>query len=98
MQAESLQAQIKALAADKAISYEARVHAETRLAALEAELSSTCSELETAKHTGTPKGELASCVAVEVSGSVCTACCFNCCHHRQPGVQQPDPLCLICPM
>jgi hypothetical protein len=45
------------LAAEKAAQYEARMQAETRLANLEAELSSACSELESAKHTGTPKGE-----------------------------------------
>ena len=57
LQAESLQAQVEDLAAEKAAQFEARMQAETRLANLEAELSSACSELESAKHTGTPKGE-----------------------------------------
>ena len=61
LQAESLQAQVEGLAAEKAAQYEGRVQAETRLASLEAELSSACSELESAKHTGTPKGEGGAC-------------------------------------
>ena len=48
-----------ALSADKAAAYEARVAAEARLAALEAELAGACSELESAKAQGTPKGEAA---------------------------------------
>jgi hypothetical protein len=48
---------VEDLAAEKAAQFEARMQAETRLANLEAELSSACSELESAKHTGTPKGE-----------------------------------------
>lgn len=46
-----------ALAADKEAAVEARTQAESRLAALEAELAGACSELDAAKHTGTPKGE-----------------------------------------
>lgn len=53
-----LQAQVDALAVEKVAAVEARDEANSRLAALSAELAEACSELETAQHTGTPKGEL----------------------------------------
>ena len=50
---------MEALADDKAAAYEARVQAESRLHALQAELESACGELEQERHRGTPKGEAA---------------------------------------
>lgn len=58
LQAEELQSRVDALVAEKAAVVESRDEAESRLAALSAELAAACSELETAQHTGTPKGEL----------------------------------------
>lgn len=55
-QAEALQAQLETLAGEKAAAFDARVQAESRLSALEAELADACSEMEQAKRTGTPKG------------------------------------------
>ena len=62
-QAEALQAQVDQLAAEKAAAFDARVQAESRLSALEAELADACAEIEQAKRTGTPKGghSLAGC-------------------------------------
>ena len=54
-QAEALQAQVDSLAAEKAAAFDARVQAESRLSALEAELAGACAEMEEAKRTGTPK-------------------------------------------
>ena len=56
-QAEALQSQVEQVTAEKAAAFDARVQAESRLAALEAELADACSEMEQAKRTGTPKGE-----------------------------------------
>lgn len=55
LQISTLQAQVDSLVFDKSAAFEARVQAETRLAALEAELAGACQELEAAKKTGTPK-------------------------------------------
>lgn len=62
-QAEALQAQVDQLVAEKAAAFDARVQAESRLSALEAELADACAEMEQAKRTGTPKGgrSLAGC-------------------------------------
>ena len=48
--------QVEKLAGEKAAAFDARVQAESRLAALEAELADACAEMEQAKRTGTPKG------------------------------------------
>lgn len=64
----TLQAHIDKATADKAVAYEARVAAETRLSALEAELAGACTELESAKSTGTPKGEAAKEVSKASAG------------------------------
>lgn len=47
--------QMESLAAEKAAAFDARVQAEARLSALEAELAGACAEMEQAKRTGTPK-------------------------------------------
>ncbi len=57
LQVEKLQAQVTVLSTDKAAAQDACAHAEGRLAELEAELAEACTQLDTAKHTGTPKGK-----------------------------------------
>lgn len=84
-QIESLQAQVESLTADCAAQRDARVQAEQRLAALEAELAGACSALEEAKHTGTPKGK-------HLRGGLGGQGCCNACMFIR---RSPAPACAL---